>query len=562
MRAFIRIAMILFLLQLGVVSLCAQLPNCPLRPDPGTLVRNPLNLSSGNGVLNVDLTLRNGVDQYGFMHYCYDYASDVSPGPGIEAPTLRLYPGDHLVLNLTNRIQPHPPDGGNLTGGMEAGAGASGGDPCTTEAMGPTVTNVHFHGLSIPPVCHQDDVINTAIQSGDAPFQYKIQIPENEPPGLYWYHPHPHGYTTTQVEGGASGALIVEGIEKLRPEVAGLQERVLILRQQFYNANSWIPGPFQFTVNFQTSQPELYPLPVIGMVPNKKEFWRFLNSSGQAFVSLQVQYAGVAQPIELIEIDGVPIVTPRYVTSFRVPPAGRVEFIVPGLPAGETGQLVTTGVYTGKLGNANPAAQLANIMPLGSENGTDALPSSSHPLPAVPPRFSGLETAVPTAKRKLYFSEIFVTPTVVKYLITVEGQIPKSYTPDEPPAIVTNVGAVEDWTVENRAAEVHAFHMHQLHFLVMAENGHPALNPALQDTVIVPAWDGQGPYPSVTLRMDFRDPEIAGTFLYHCHITDHEDGGMMAKILVKPAGDEGQAAASSGLPKAKLAKNKVRQSGL
>ena len=41
------------------------------------------------------------------------------------------------------------------------------------------------------------------------------------------------------------------------------------------------------------------------------------------------------------------------------------------------------------------------------------------------------------------------------------------------------------------------------------------------------------PYPSVTLRMDFRGPDI-GDFVYHCHILDHEDGGMMAIIRVLP----------------------------
>jgi FtsP/CotA-like multicopper oxidase with cupredoxin domain len=57
----------------------------------------------------------------------------------------------------------------------------------------------------------------------------------------------------------------------------------------------------------------------------------------------------------------------------------------------------------------------------------------------------------------------------------------------------------------------------------------------LQDTVIIPNWTGAGLYPTVTVGMDFRDPNIAGTFVYHCHILDHEDGGMMAKIQVNPA---------------------------
>ena len=105
---------------------------------------------------------------------------------------------------------------------------------------------------------------------------------------------------------------------------------------------------------------------------------------------------------------------------------------------------------------------------------------------------------------------------------------------NEPPAIVTKVGSVEDWTIENRTSELHAFHMHQIHFLVMAIDGVPVQNPTLQDTVTIPYWTGTGAYHNVTVRMDFRDSNIAGTFLYHCHILDHEDGGMMAKIEVDP----------------------------
>ena len=148
-------------------------------------------------------------------------------------------------------------------------------------------------------------------------------------------------------------------------------------------------------------------------------------------------------------------------------------------------------------------------------------------------RFAGLATQVPTTTRSLYFSEQSIgTNGGTQFFITVQGQKPRVFHMSDPPAIVTNTGAVEDWTIENHSGEVHAFHIHQIHFLVMAINGVPVPNPDLQDTVIVPNWTGSGPYPSVTLRMDFRDPNIAGTFVYHCHILDHEDGGMMAKIQV------------------------------
>ena len=101
--------------------------------------------------------------------------------------------------------------------------------------------------------------------------------------------------------------------------------------------------------------------------------------------------------------------------------------------------------------------------------------------------------------------------------------------------IVSN-GDVEDWTIENRTRELHAFHIHQLHFLLLQSNGTPADEPFLRDTVNVQYWDGKSAtYPSVKLRMDFRNPRIAGTFVYHCHLLEHEDGGMMGTIQVTPA---------------------------
>jgi FtsP/CotA-like multicopper oxidase with cupredoxin domain len=94
--------------------------------------------------------------------------------------------------------------------------------------------------------------------------------------------------------------------------------------------------------------------------------------------------------------------------------------------------------------------------------------------------------------------------------------------------------ATQPQTIENHTSEEHAFHIHQLHYLLMAVNGVAVANPTLQDTYSVPFWNGKGPFSSITVRMDFRDPNIAGTFVYHCHVLDHEDAGMMAKIQVNP----------------------------
>jgi FtsP/CotA-like multicopper oxidase with cupredoxin domain len=223
-------------------------------------------------------------------------------------------------------------------------------------------------------------------------------------------------------------------------------------------------------------------------------------------------------------------------TTISIPPAGRAEFVTPALQANVPAVLVTQGFDTGSIGDEMPAASLANVVVTAGQGGSQNLPRAHGPnLTNQAKRFSGLASLKPTTTRSLYFSELNVgTNGPGQFFITVDGQQPRVFDPKYPPAITTNVGAVEDWTVSNRTAEAHAFHIHQIHFLVTAINGVPVASPTLVDTVTVPAWSGTGPYPNVTMRMDFRDPNIAGTFVYHCHILDHEDGGMMATIVVNP----------------------------
>ena len=104
------------------------------------------------------------------------------------------------------------------------------------------------------------------------------------------------------------------------------------------------------------------------------------------------------------------------------------------------------------------------------------------------------------------------------------------------PNIVAKQGTVEDWIIENRSSELHAFHIHQLHFMLLDYRGKPVNEPFLRDTVNVPYLRRENSciIPSVTLRMDFRDPNTVGDFVYHCHLLEHEDGGMMGLIRVEP----------------------------
>ena len=323
---------------------------CPARPNPGSVVADALSIDSVNGVLDAEFTMRHSVDSGGFNHYCMNYTT----GKGeVEAPTLRLNQGDRLILDVKDRIESDD-DSSGMAMDMS-------GVPVCGDTGTPTLssTNVHFHGMNVPPTCHQDDVLTTLIQPNKPAFRFDMQIPINEPPGLYWYHPHVHGFTEFQVNGGAAGALVVEGMEKVRPEVAGLPERVFVIRQQYLVP--WVPGPYQLSINYQVAASPTFPDPIIQMKANGKEFWRVANATLQDFMPLQVQFNGKPQQLELIALDGYPLEKPRFQDTILVPPASRAEFIVKAPSQDNVATFMSNAYSTGPTGNPDLQQELAKI---------------------------------------------------------------------------------------------------------------------------------------------------------------------------------------------------------
>jgi FtsP/CotA-like multicopper oxidase with cupredoxin domain len=553
------------------------------RPEPGNVVPEPQELRSQDGVLQVDLTIGSQRQPDGSTRYCY-----LTPD-GKLSPTLRLKPGELLILHFKNKLidrgsavstaghthdQPHTPQAPVATSQTRP-------DPCTSGAITALSTNLHFHGLTVPPECHQDDVIKTSIQPDDPPFEYRLRIPDNEPPGLYWYHPQILGFSRVQVLGGASGALIVEGIEQADPELAGLPERVLVIRDQDLlnpyappsnsepavpknqldsdgdatNSGTGFGKPAKdLSVNFVPVPYPDYPPAKITMRPGERQLWRVLNASALTYLNLAVLFGRTPQMLGVVAIDGVPIrfngspAPPvAWVNHIGVPPGGRVEFIVDGPPLGVPGLLVTRAVDTGPAGENDPNRALASISAMAGAPGPQArLPAKPEPLPPVALPWVG--NVAPVRVRRLSFfdppivSDFFATdPTNPKnprnFYITVDGKTPARFDPrSDVPEIVVKQGDVEDWIIENRSMELHDFHIHQVHFQLREWSGLQVNEPFLRDTVNVPSYNGRTlGYPSVRLRMDFRDPNIVGTFVYHCQLLDHEDGGTMGRIRVEPA---------------------------
>ena len=91
------------------------------------------------------------------------------------------------------------------------------------------------------------------------------------------------------------------------------------------------------------------------------------------------------------------------------------------------------------------------------------------------------------------------------FYLTVDGQTPALFDPNSTiPNIVAKQGDVEDWIIENRSNELHAFHIHQVHFMLLDYVGRPVNEPFLRDTVNVPYYNGRAlQYPSVRIRDRF-----------------------------------------------------------
>jgi FtsP/CotA-like multicopper oxidase with cupredoxin domain len=539
---------------------------CP-RPAAGSIVPEPKDLRSENGVLNLDLTIRDHRESDGSVRYCYLLAD------GTQSPTLRLHPGDTLVLKLKNELTDPLP---GAAAHHHAGPLPS-SDPCTSAVMSLVSTNLHFHGLTVPPLCHQDDVLKTSIQPGQPPFEYRFKIPDDEPPGLYWYHPHIHGFSKIQVLGGASGALIIEGLERANPQVAGLPERVMIIRDQDLlnpdappsksepvvpkmlidrdgdsanNGTGFGKPAKDLSVNFVPVPYPDYPPASLAMKPRERQLWRVLNASAITYLNLAMIFDRVPQKLGVVAIDGVPLAengdpanAVEWPDHIGLPPGARAEFIVEGPPAGSRGLFVTRTVDTGQGGENDPNRALASIIARAdAAEPQSSLPGSHDPLP--PRALPWLAAVQPRRVRKLYFSEKLTDPgnpnSATEFYLTVDGQAPAAFDPaSTEPNIVVTQGDVEDWIIENRSTELHAFHIHQIHFLLLDWSGTPVDEPFLRDTVNVPYYNGRMlHYPTVRLRMDFRDPHTVGTFVYHCHLLEHEDGGMMGLIKVEPAGQE------------------------
>jgi suppressor of ftsI len=427
-------------------------------------------------------------------------------------PVIRAVPGGTIQLEYINQMFTHSRE-------------VCVDGPCMN------MTNLHFHGLHVSPDAPGDDVLTMMAMPGQS-LHYTVDVPEDQPPGLYWYHTHPHGESYQQDLDGMSGAIVIDGMDRYYPEIKKMKEKILILRDaelEHDNPSSALLKSAVQSASYRCGAAtgeatRLFTVngvvrPKIAIASGEKQFWRIVNSSPDLYADLEVD----SESMTVLALDGMPLTyhdpSRRTETMQHVllAPAGRVEAIVTGPKAGVHASLRTRCVNTGTDGDPNPAMVVADL---------DATNQATTRVTLVTPSAGKAvyKTLSPTLTRTLESSAPEFT---VKFTENMHGFYlnDKKYFPTDGPMLTVKVGHYVHWRVVNHSHEIHPFHIHQVHFLVYQENGKKAERPEWLDTVNVT------PEGFVDLIMDFTDPIISGMSVFHCHLLKHEDKGMMAKIL-------------------------------
>ena len=179
----------------------------------------------------------------------------------LGGPTLHVYPGDRIELNLINNL--HEP------------------------------TNIHYHGLHVSPSNNSDNVF-LQVAPGETQ-QYIVDIPIDHAPGLYWYHSHMHTLAYGQVSAGLSGMIVIEGIEKLLPmPLQDIKKQTFAMRD--FPVNSDPTAPIYRTVNGEIN-------PDVNITSGETQLWRLANIGSETFYKVGLP----GHKFHVVAEDGYPV---------------------------------------------------------------------------------------------------------------------------------------------------------------------------------------------------------------------------------------------------------------
>jgi len=477
----------------------------------------------------------------------------------LVGPTLRIKPGDTMEITLKNDLP------GDSTPCHKA---APKHMAITEMAMVPapavySVTNLHTHGLHVSPSGSSDNVFLEICPTETQHFE--IHVPKDHPPGTFWYHSHVHGSTALQVSSGMAGALIIEGGLDDVAEIKAAKEKTFLLQQITYdetgtleNYNNFGPGGWAATKRSVTVNGQIAPL--FTMAPGEVQRWRFIHGGVRESLLLYVANDNGAGGGALNEIatDGNAL---GRIDSWRTPlemePGYRsdVLFKAPQLPAGQSSvryyifstPIVGTRSLSFRAIPGNPAAFTAALNTVQPRGVIAAIDVQGTPVDMPLPNAAELAPLAPYQPIK--DSELTGDPQSVSFSIQsmdCSGAGPCQTCPPGKKCAISfmvdhyqypvgpvrklTLGKASQWTLEVDDASLapeHPFHIHVNPFEMLRAGPDGSDETVWKDTLLVhQAKDMPLKYRLVRSRYT----DFDGKFVLHCHILDHEDGGMMQEV--------------------------------
>jgi len=433
--------------------------------------------------------------------------------PGQFRATLRAAPvsaavmqdGTHTVFWAYNDSLPGP-----LIEVME-------GDTVEIEFINdlPQPSTIHWHGLPVP--AEQDGNPHDAVPAGGRRW-YRFTLPP-DCAGTYWYHPHPHELTAEQVFRGLAGLFIVRA--KNDP-LKDIPERHLVFSDLKLAADGSIaPNDMNDEMNGREGQFALVNAqrqPLLNFAAGGRERWRIWNANSARYLKLKLPGARFT----LVGTDGGLLQKPvPGLTELVMAAAERIEVIVDAPQGAARVGLVTEPVERGKMGMV-PQEHAITLLEVDF---SAVKPDQLAALPQLPQALRRIEPlGTVQAKKRVVFSEsMSMAGGVHSMKFLVNGKSFDMKRVD----FTSKINEVELWEIANESDMDHPFHIHGIQFQVIERerDGKVIPEPLLAWRDMVNTQSGE----TVRIKLVQRHK---GLRMFHCHILEHENAGMMGQVLV------------------------------
>ena len=367
------------------------------------------------------------------------------------------------------------------------------------------VTNLHTHGLHVSPNEPADSMM-VRLQPGGI-YDYVYDLSKEEPGHLNFYHPHVHGVVAEQYWGGLAGPLVIE--DEI-PALAGYETHIMVLKD--LTLSGFLPEPYTSTTEYMHGKEGNLVMvngqvnPVLNIRPGQVQRWRIVNASNARFYKLSLEN----HSLYLVGTDGGLLDKPYPVASLLLSPGERMDILIKANQTAKNYRFLSLPYSRGGMSSQQQVTLLTLACSGSKVNG--ALPAAVNPA----------------AKRIIMDTASLPRRTLTLSMMQGRGYINGvSFTDMEHTyKFMSHPGTYEVWEIFNQSGMDHPFHQHvnaaQVLSITGGDSGYASLYttiPAWKDVVVVPKWG------SVTLLVPVMD--WPGMTMFHCHIIEHEDIGMM-----------------------------------